>query len=425
MKRAHILGTLAVILIIAASSCTKKEAAHDPNTLTIWGWDPNYNVLAVNVAAEIYKRENPDVKINMVEVGTNEIQQRLITAFTARRTADLPDIVLIQDRNTEKFLATYPDAFLPVTGKVDISQFAGFARATSYMDGKNYGVHFGSGVTGTFIRRDIVEQAGLNVSDFNDTTWERFMELGMIVKEKTGASMLSTPMETDLIQIMLQSTGALYFDENGNTNIRDNQTLKSVLEILRGGIESGVILMTNDWPSYLRSFNSGTTASVIQGVWIIGSIVPETSQSGKWAVVNTPRFANIDSVNYSSNGGSNWMVLASSKNQDLAMDFLGKTFAGSVELFERILPTSGAVATWLPALASPVYQEPQAFFGGQRIFADFADFSDRVPPIRYGPFNSEAHNAVIRYAMDVLTGSMSVEDALNRAQSEADFVIRQ
>jgi lactose/L-arabinose transport system substrate-binding protein len=59
--------------------------------------------------------------------------------------------------------------------------------------------------------------------------------------------------------------------------------------------------------------------------------------------------------------------MAHTKKADTAFDFLDKTFAGSVELYQTILPPSGAIATWLPAVEAPVYAEPQSFFGGQKI----------------------------------------------------------
>jgi ABC-type glycerol-3-phosphate transport system substrate-binding protein len=103
-----------------------------------------------------------------------------------------------------------------------------------------------------------------------------------------------------------------------------------------------------------------------------------------------------DIILNSSVGGSSWVVLANSKNPDLAMDFLNKTFAGSVELYETILPSSGAIATWIPAGNSPVYGEPNAFFGGQKIYQEIVGYSANVPRIQYGIFNYEARNNVGR-----------------------------
>jgi lactose/L-arabinose transport system substrate-binding protein len=119
------------------------------------------------------------------------------------------------------------------------------------------------------------------------------------------------------------------------------------------------------------------------------------------------------------------MVLANSKNPDAAMDFLDKTFAGSVEFYETILPSSGAIATWLPAANSTVYGEPNDFFGGQKIYEDLVNYAGKVPLVKYGIFNYEARSAVTRGMMDIMQGTKSIDQALNDAQQEVEFLMAQ
>ncbi|GHV12579.1 ABC transporter substrate-binding protein [Spirochaetia bacterium] len=429
MKRKGIFCLIALLAMTAIfASCSKKEAAAtvtDPNapvTLTVWCWDPNFNVFAMNEAAKIYKRDHPNVTVNALDI--TDIEQKIITALTAGETADLPDIILNQDNSMQRFLQTYPDVYLPLDGKVDLSQFAKYKLDVGLYEGKHYGVPFDNAATGTFIRRDIVEQAGLKVEDFNDITWERFIELGQIVKQKTGVSMVSAPAGSrDFVMIMLESAGKWFFDDAGKVYIKGNPALRRTLEVYRELVQKGVLLEVSDWNAYIASLNNGTVASTIQGCWIIGSITPATDQAGKWAVVNTPKFATIDSVNYSSQGGSGWMVFSSSKHPDVAMDLLDKTFAGSKELYETILPPSGAIGTWLPAGDSPVYSQPSAFFGGQKIYEDLVTFAGKVPPIKFGVFNYEAGDAVTRALTDVLAGA-DIDTALDTAQKSVEFTIQ-
>ncbi|MDD3214670.1 MAG: carbohydrate ABC transporter substrate-binding protein, partial [Eubacteriales bacterium] len=63
-----------------------------------------------------------------------------------------------------------------------------------------------------------------------------------------------------------------------------------------------------------------------------------------------PKLPGVEgATNYSNNGGSSWAVSSNCQNKELAFDFLAKTFAGSVAFYEDILPSSGALATYLPA----------------------------------------------------------------------------
>jgi lactose/L-arabinose transport system substrate-binding protein len=336
----------------------------------------------------------------------------------------LPDIILNQDNSIQRFIQTYPDAYLPLNGKVDLSQFAKYKLDVGTYNGQNYGVPFDNGATATFIRRDIVEQAGLKVEDFNDITWERYIELGQIVKQKTGISMVSAQTGSgDFLMIMLAGAGKWFFDDAGKVYIKDNPVLRRSVEVYKEMIDKGVVLQVSDWNAYIASMNNTQVASTIQGCWIIGSITPATDQAGKWAVVNTPKFATIDSVNYSSQGGSGWMVFSSSKHPDVATDFLNKTFAGSKELYETILPPSGAIGTWLPAGDSPVYSEASAFFGGQKVYEDLVDYAGKVPPLKFGVYNYEARDAVVRALTDILAGQ-SIDAALDAAQRSVEFTIQ-
>jgi lactose/L-arabinose transport system substrate-binding protein len=429
-----IVITALIFAICAMAACRRKDdqqaaAPVDPNapvTLTVWCWDPNFNIYAMNEAAKIYNQVKPNVKIDVVETPWDDVQQKLITALGANQTSSLPDILLMQDAAIQKNIVTYPDAFLPVNDKIDINQFAKFKTGYGNIDGKYYGVPFDNGAAATFLRRDIVEQAGLKVEDFNDITWERFIELGKIVKQKTGITLISFHANgRELLCIMLQSAGTWFFDAQGKPSINNNPVIKRSIETYIEMINSGVLIPTSSRNELNAAFNTGKVASVIEGCWTIASITAEASQKGKWAMVNVPRFGTISSAtNYSSNGGSGWMVLASSKNPDTAIDFLAKTFAGSKELYDTILPSSGAVTTWLPAADSALYSQPSEYFGGQKIYQDLVAFAGKVPQVKYGVFNYEARNEVSTALANIMQGT-PVQQALDEAQKNVEFIINQ
>lgn len=108
--------------------------------------------------------------------------------LASRVTSELPDIVLIEDYNAQKYLQSYPGSFEKLTGKVDHSQFAPYKVNLMTMGSDVYGVPFDSGVTGLYYRTDILEKAGFKAEDLQNITWDRFIEIGKVVKEKTGIS---------------------------------------------------------------------------------------------------------------------------------------------------------------------------------------------------------------------------------------------
>ena len=424
-----LIGIIAMAMILVAfTACGKKAEAkvadsNEPVTLTVWCWDPNFNIYAMNEAAKVYKSIKPNVTVNVVETPWNDLQQKLIASLSAKATDTLPDIILMQDNAAQKNIITYPDAFYDITGKVDLSKFAQFKVDASTVNGKNYGVPFDNGSTATFLRTDYIEKAGLKVSDFQDITWERFIELGKTVKAKTGYAMLSAVAnEPDLLMIMLQSSGSWVFDSNGKTTIASNQALKESIKIYKKLIDTGVLKLVTDWNEYTSTISNGSVASTVNGVWIIGTITGAKDQKGKWAVVNTPRLGAIAaSVNASSCGGSGWLILSSSKHPEVAADFLAKTFAGSVDFYQTILPTSGAISTWAPAAEGAVYSQPQEFFGGQKIYSDIIGYSAKVPKVKYGVFNYEARDAIATAIQSSMKGE-DIDKSLATAQKTVEFL---
>jgi lactose/L-arabinose transport system substrate-binding protein len=434
MRKLYLSG---LVLLVGAAlvfvGCNKQQAApaaapaepDAPVTITVWCWDPAFNVYAMNEAAKIYRRDHPNVTVNVVETPWDDLQQKLTTSFSSRQTGNLPDIVLMQDNAIQKNITNFPDGFLTIDGKVDVSQFAQYKVDVSTINGKKYSVPFDNGASATFLRRDIVEQAGLQVSDFDNITWDRFIELGKTVKSKTGLAMISAVgNENDLVPLMLQSAGSWFFDDQGKVYIGNNPVLKEAARVYKDMVEAGVIMLVTDWNAYIATLNSGTVAATINGCWIIGSISAETSQAGKWAVVSTPKLSINGGTNYSSAGGSSWVVLANSKNPEAAFDFLSKTFAGSTDLYDTILPSSGAIATWLPASQSSVYAQAIDFFGGQKIYQDIVDYAGKVPRIKFGVFNYEARNNVSLALVEIAKGT-AVDTALAKAQKDTEFLIGQ
>lgn len=138
-------------------------------------------------------------------------------------TSTLPDILLVQDNSFQKFVTNYPEVYADLTGKYDLTDFAPGKVAYSTIDGKNYGIPFDAGTVTATYRVDYLEEAGYTVEDLTDIDWNRFLEIGRDVKEKTGRAMLSGQAgAVDMVMIMLQSCGSSLFNEDGSVNLKDN-----------------------------------------------------------------------------------------------------------------------------------------------------------------------------------------------------------
>lgn len=415
---------IALLLVLVLAFGSSLAHAADEVTITVWCWDPAFNIYAMEEAAKIYARINPNVKINVVETPWDDVQTKVTTAAMSGQLGTLPDILLMQDNALVKNVINYPGLFVDLTDHIDFSQFADFKVAHCTVNGRIYGVPFDNGVVINALRTDILAEAGYTLEDFTDITWSEYLAMGKDILAKTGKPLASMVAESpDLIMMGLQSAGSWMFDENGDVYIADNEVLKELVEVYVELVKSGVIVQVNDWEQYIASFNRGTVAGTMNGCWIIGSIVLAEDQAGKWGITNLPRLERAPgATNYSNQGGSSWMVLANSPHVDVAIDFLRHTFAGSVELYETILPSSGAIATYLPAGESDVYNEPHPFFGGQQIYADILEYAEKVPKIKYSVYNYEARDAIAVAIGQILAGR-DIDSALQEAEDTVMFLM--
>ncbi len=436
MLRAGAATAAGAVLAIGLAACSSGgddgdaggDASGDSgsggNTLTVWAWDPAFNIYSMEEAEKVYQEENPDFVLDIQEVTWEDLQTKLTTLDQSQEFDELPDIFLMQNNAFQKNVINYPDLFADLTDSgVNFSDFPEGVTGYSTVDGANYGVPFDAGTAINAMRTDILEEAGYTLDDFTDVTWDEYITMGEDILDKTGYPMLSgIAGEPDTILMMLQSAGQSLFDDEGNPTITDNAALETSIDIYSRMVEAGIYLEVNSWDEYIATLVNGQVASTINGVWISGSLQTAEDQAGMWGVTNLPSVDGVDgATHYSANGGSSWAI-SSNADYELAADFLASTFAGSTELYDTILPSAGAVANWIPAGDSDVYNEPQDFYGGQAIYADVIEFGAGVPTNNTGAYYYEARDAV-GVAITQIMGGTDAATALGEAQSTVEFAM--
>ena len=424
MKRKVLSVLLATAMLGSMVAAVPAAAAEEDQTLTVWCWDPNFNIYAMQQAEKIYQEDHPDFKLDIQENVYGDIETKLITAATSNDYSTLPDIFLMQDYSYHKDVTSFPGVFTELTDSgIDFTQFSAGKLADSTVDGKNYGVPFDNGATIMAIRSDIVEEAGLTTDDFKDITWSKFMELAQTVKDKTGIPMLTTSGGSELVLEMLQSAGASPIVD-GEVKIADNEVLKQAVEVYAQLVNEGYMTEYTDWDQYIASMNNGDAAGVINGCWIMSSIQAAEDQAGKWTIVNMPALDDVDgATNYANCGGASWAVSSNCENTDLAFDFLKSTFGADVDLYDDLLVNAGAIASYLPAAESSVYQEASDFYGGQKVYADIVDFASQVPAFDCGAYYSDIRSALTDVVTNVVQNGADITEELQNAQDTVEFNI--
>ncbi|MDK8641808.1 ABC transporter substrate-binding protein [Niallia taxi] len=429
MKKLLALFLASILLLAACSSGGNTEDASgdekDTNKITVWAWDPNFNIKAMNLAVDAYASENSDLDIQVIENAQDDIIQKLNTSLSSGTTKGLPNIVLIEDYRAQSFLQAYPDMFYELTDSFKQDDFAQYKIAPTSVEGKNYGLPFDTGVAGLYVRTDYLEEAGYTVDDIKDVDWNKYIEIGKKVKEVTGKNMITQdPNDLGLIRMMIQSAGSWYTKEDGVTpNLAGNEALKKAFETYKALLDADIVTPVSDWSQFLAGFNSGDIATVPTGNWITPSVKAESSQSGKWGVVSLPRLPDVEgSVNSSNLGGSSWYVL-NVPGKEKAAEFLAKTFGSNVDFYQTLNKEVGAIGTYSPAVEGDAYQEADDFFGGQQVTADFAKWTEQIPQINYGLHTYAIEDLLVVEAQNYLKGK-DIDKALEDAQAQAEAQIK-
>lgn len=424
MKRKLLALVLSVAMAFGLTACgdggTSKKK--DAKELTVWAWDEAFNIPAAKAAVEIYKKDNPDVNVNVVTMAQDDIVAKLNTSLSSGTYEGLPDVVLIEDYRIQSYLTAYPDEFADLSSVVSAEDFASYKTGVSQIDGKMYGVPFDSGVAALFYRKDIIEQAGYTEADMQDLTWDKYIEIGKAVKEKTGVDWLTLdPSDLGQIRMMLQSAGSWYTDADGKVSLAGNKALESAIGVYTDLLDAGFVKQVSDWDQFVGAFNNGDVATVFTGCWIVSSIEKAEDQSGKWGMASFPKMTDVDSVNASSIGGAGWYVLKNVGNTDLAVDFLGKTFGSSADLMYQLGDEISLVNT---LTAASDYSKEDPFFGGQDIGADFQKWTAEVPTVNYGQ-NTYAIEDIMTEALQEIVNGADIATTLETYQSRVEAAVAQ
>lgn len=425
---------MASTLTLGLAACGNKDngaSSGDTTTggndkITIWAWDESFNIVAANQAKEIYSKDNPDVEVEVVTMSQDDIVAKLNTSLSSGSYEGLPNVVLIEDYKIQGYLQAYQDEFADLSSVAKASDFADYKTGVNVVDGKLYGIPFDSGVAATFYRVDLIEQAGYTKEDMQDLTWEKYIEIGKAVKEKTGVAMCTLdPSDIGQIRMMLQSSGAWYTGKNGEVTIADNQALKDAIKIYKDLTEAGITKQVAEWDQFVGAFNNGEVASVVTGCWIAPSIKKAEDQSGKWAIASFPRMeSNSSSVNASSIGGAGWYVLKNVGNTDAAVDFVGKTFASNTDLMNKLVESINLVSTLNEAAGASNYNKGDEYFGGQEVFKDLAEWTSEVPSVNYG-LHTYAIEDIMTEALQAILQGADVDETLKNFQGQIEAAVAQ
>ena len=383
-----------------ASSGPPSSVGPVSGDLTVWAMGNEGTKL--NVLADAFMKDNPDVKVSVTPVDWGQAVAKLQTAIAGGTT---PDVSQMGTDMMGQFGAT--GAFETVPADIDKSAYFESAWNTNIVDGAVVGVPWYVETRLLYYRKDIAEKAGISAPP---ATWDELKTMAKAMQEKGGAKYgisLGTKNWQEYFPF-LWSNGGNVVDDTGkpvlnspeavealtfyNSFFNEGLTPKSVPE----GFDITPAFVTGDYPMFFS------------GPWHL-SLIKEAGGADfadKWAIAPMPKKTTATSFV----GGSNVVVYKNSKNKDAAWAFVKFLSDPKTQAlwYTTVTDLPAVQAAWDdPALAA----DPNVKF-----------FGDQLKDTKAQPASaswSEVSSAINDTLEKMTTGGMDPQAAADQMQQAA------
>jgi multiple sugar transport system substrate-binding protein len=319
-----LIGVAYLATVFANGVEEQKSVANGKVELT-WSVWSSATDLYYQALIDAYEAAHPNVKINILDLGTVDYQQMLMTQLTGRD--DSIDICMIKD------LAGYVnmvsrDLLVPLSASckehgIDGAQYGGVLDQI-LIDGDFYGLPIRSDSWIVFYNKDLFDAAGIAYPD-NDMTWAEFDALARKIAHGKGAERVyGTHFHTWRL-------GSQVVRCDGKQNIIDGTYdylepyYNLVLSQEKDHICMDYAALKTSSTYYKGGFYNNQVAMMNMGTWFIGSLINEINSGNtdikNFGIVKFPHAENME-PGTTVVGPTSVGVSSASKHKVEALDFV-------------------------------------------------------------------------------------------------------
>ncbi len=389
----------------AAVDSNKPDAAAPADSsgpsgdVTIWYyWETEGHQKALNNLMQEFNASQNNITVQAKYVPFADMKKQLSIGASAD---ELPDLIILDNPDHASFAAM--GIFADITGKIDVSTYYPGPINSCTLDGKLYGVPFGSNCLLLFYNEDMLKAAGKTVPK----TWDELLDTAKACTTDTvsGFAHSSLQNEEGTFNFLphVWSTGASSYEINSAGGIKALTMIKNLVDA--GAMTKEAINWTQG--DTMNQFISGNLAMMINGTWQVPTMRSEVPDL-KWNVAPIP----MDKQQASGLGGENYAII-SGGNEDATLEFL--KFATQKEQCLGMMHAMGYISS------DSTIAEGQ--FAGDAVYEAFVEemnYAFARGPLPEWPDISDAISLAFN---EVITGASSPEDAAAKAQATIDGII--
>ena len=391
----------------------------------------NSDMVRMQRLSQVFEQRHPDIKLNWVVLEENVLRQRLTTDITTG--GGQFDVLTIGTYETPLWGAkNWLEPLDNLPASYDVEDIFPAVRQGLSVNNHLYALPFYGESTVTYYRKDLFKAAGLQMPD--KPTWSQLAafasKLNQPDKEQYGLCLRGKAgwgENVALLSLMGNAFGARWFDEQWHPELTSPEWTAAANFYVDNMKKYGPPgASSNGFNENLALFNSGKCALWVDAS-VAGSFTTDKSQS---KVADEVGFA--ASPHEVTDKGSSWLyawslaIPASAKHKEAAKTFI--TWATSKEYIQLVAEQDG-ISNVPPGTRQSTYS--QAYLSAApfaKITLEMMQHADPAHPsakpvpyvgIQYVtiPEFQAIGTSVGKLFSAALTGQMSVEQALNAAQT--------
>lgn len=391
--------------VAEAEPVTLKWAIWDKDTTAYW-----------QAIVDAYKTVNPNVTIEMVDLGSTDYMTVLATELSGEGSdfdvvtiKDVPGYATLVQKNAIISLDDYIAA-----DAVDLSQYAGVTDQVT-VDGSLYELPFRNDFWVLFYNKDLFDAAGVAYPT-NDMTFEEYDALAREMTDTTfGSQVYGAHYHT------WRSAVQLFGVLDGQHTILDTDYsfFKPYYEMVLNQEKDGVTRTYTDLKTeglhYSAAFSGGDVAMMNMGSWFISTMITnlkdggeyDPSLCGNWGIVKYPH---AEGVPAGSTLGTitGLAVTSASANQEAAWQFV-KWVSG--EEGAEVMASTGNFPAIMTNEAMTLITQLEGF-PTDEASKEALTVSNLYLEVPYAENVSEINSILDSYHGSIMSGEMTIDEGI-------------
>jgi multiple sugar transport system substrate-binding protein len=389
--------------VIVAMLAVFTSGVFAQKTVTVWNyWEtPKHQETLARVCKDFNSSQNT-IEVVTKYIPFADFKKQLSIGAAA---SELPDIVIIDnpDHASYSAMGIFADISDKLASWPDLKQYFEGPLNSCKLNGKLYGIPFGSNCLSLYYNEDMLRAAGVNPPK----TWDELKNAALKTTKGNvrgfGISSVQNEEGTFGFLCFLWGSGNTSFQINNANGIRALSLVRDLAK--SGAMPKEVINWTQG--DVMNQFISGNLAMMINGPWQVPTM-REQAPTLKWNVVQLP----VGAKPASDLGGENFGVVKGDKVNE-AIAFL--KFVASPAEMKTYINDFGYIASRKDVAATQFTSDPI-----MKVFAaQMASAKPRGPHPRW----PEISDALSLAMNEAITGVATPEAAAAKAQKTIDPIV--